>query len=183
MVDPGSGMAGAGSSPRTRGTARHALEVLGLVRFIPAHAGNSWRSIMRAPDRPVHPRARGEQIRPLARRSSSAGSSPRTRGTAFHSISHGPGVRFIPAHAGNRASTYPSPRTAPVHPRARGEQQWWRACSFTPCGSSPRTRGTERIDGTGHRHERFIPAHAGNSRTPCCCTAARPVHPRARGEQ
>ena len=52
-----------GSSPRTRGTdipRRHRRPEL---RFIPAHAGNSFRPVESGIHCPVHPRARGEQIR------------------------------------------------------------------------------------------------------------------------
>ncbi len=75
-------MANIGSSPRVRGTVTTAFAVGGPVRFIPARAGNRL-----APDplvglRPVHPRACGEQVTWLVFAATSAGSSPRVRGTA-----------------------------------------------------------------------------------------------------
>ena len=49
-------------------------------------------------------------------------------------------------------------------------------------GSSPLARGT-RADGTERSdYHRFIPARAGNTRERHCAAAARPVHPRSRGE-
>jgi len=70
-----------GSSPRTRGTPRPSWQIIQPVRFIPAHAGNTW---------PIE--------RDHCRKS---GSSPRTRGTRLRSASRQPAFRFIPAHAGN----------------------------------------------------------------------------------
>ncbi len=91
--------------------------------------------------------------------------------------------RFIPAHAGNRASDCRSAAATPVHPRACGEQINIRSPSATASGSSPRMRGTERRRLWDEGWRRFIPAHAGNS--PVALAEARTitVHPRACGEQ
>ena len=51
------------------------------IRFIPAHAGNRQLLQNLALDKPVHPRARGEQGLIKATDPSWDGSSPRTRGT------------------------------------------------------------------------------------------------------
>ena len=50
-------------------------------------------------------------------------------------------------------------------------------------GSSPRTRGTEFVLLSCLPHLRFIPADAGNRRTPLPGHPSPPVHPRGRGEQ
>ena len=50
-------------------------------------------------------------------------------------------------------------------------------------GSSPRTRGTGLFKYLPISIERFIPAHAGNSRHSVLRVRGPPVHPRARGEQ
>ena len=50
-----------GSSPRTRGTVRKRFPSVSIGRFIPAHAGNSWRDGRGQVQGAVHPRARGEQ--------------------------------------------------------------------------------------------------------------------------
>ena len=93
---------GAGSSPRTRGTARHSRSPARPRRFIPAHAGNRpCKRAARCPA-PVHPRARGEQTTASADAATLTGSSPRTRGTAPDAYRARQRVRFIPAHAGNR---------------------------------------------------------------------------------
>ena len=172
-----------GSSPRTRGTGRPHIHRHVLHRFIPAHAGNSSGGA-RAVSRPaVHPRARGEQSALMAPATAMSGSSPRTRGTAaLHVAALQPG-RFIPAHAGNSSAPDPRRGACTVHPRARGEQRRPQPLALNIPGSSPRTRGTGRPVRFGHWGCRFIPAHAGNSRSSWRPRWPSPVHPRARGEQ
>ena len=50
-----------GSSPRERGTLHHDLGGIAHARFIPARAGNAWRSCFRRMRSAVHPRASGER--------------------------------------------------------------------------------------------------------------------------
>ena len=90
-----------GSSPRMRGT-RLDRATRGLQkRFIPAHAGNTPILLQKSMMMTVHPRACGEHWDASKAGHSTAGSSPRMRGTP--SISAGVETlrRFIPAHAGN----------------------------------------------------------------------------------
>ncbi len=140
-----------GSSPRTRGTPKHARQFDGCPRFIPAHAGNTDHFVkdpLRCSVHPrargehviipahagntknqvgatlrltVHPRARGEHVTLTAEGYSRRGSSPRTRGTHADLLAPLDGARFIPAHAGNTAGPAYSRRCKWVHPRARGE--------------------------------------------------------------
>ena len=115
-----------GSSPRTRGTPPPLQTLLGLFRFIPAHAGNTGCACLGRAGTAVHPRARGEHL--------AMGPTP------------GPWERFIPAHAGNTPRSVlaevckrgSSPRTRGT-PSAKGRAMRMR------CGSSPRTRGTHRL--------------------------------------
>jgi len=153
----------AGSSPRTRGTAAPDHRQIAPVRFIPAHAGNSnrLRAALRA--RPVHPRARGEQVVELGAIFDQGGSSPRTRGTAAQHRDQDRQPRFIPAHAGNRCRGWVIPHSNSVHPRARGEQLAGYLIEHGHDGSSPRTRGTDIGQAAVLLPDRFIPAHAGNS--------------------
>ncbi len=111
------------------------------------------------------------------------GSSPRMRGTANISKSKSMVQRFIPAHAGNSACWDLLARLKAVHPRACGEQQVSRAFARLTHGSSPRMRGTERINPFSQFLNRFIPAHAGNSFDQSRSDALEKVHPRACGEQ
>jgi hypothetical protein len=112
----------------------------------------------------VHPCARGEHQPRIRRASRHRGSSPRTRGTRSRPRRTRGMRRFIPAHAGNTVAS--------------------RSSGSRPSGSSPRTRGTRgsslehlhrqlvhpRARGEHpmlpvmvHVHDRFIPAHAGNT--------------------
>ena len=173
---------GAGSSPRTRGTAGDAVDDATKQRFIPAHAGNRPALTGSEKQIAVHPRARGEQPSVSITSSSSTGSSPRTRGTETVQYQRRRQGRFIPAHAGNSARASSMCWAISVHPRARGEQAIKRRWSHSPCGSSPRTRGT----GVRSRHtacsSRFIPAHAGNRSKHTCTVNPLPgSSPRTRG--
>ena len=116
--------AGAGSSPRARGTGRCTRRQRCRRRFIPACAGN--RLLMRRNEHgaPVHPRVRGEQYRHMAMGSRADGSSPRARGTERLSCAHALKSRFIPACAGNRPARHHDAGCNPVHPRVRGEQMF-----------------------------------------------------------
>ena len=172
-----------GSSPRTRGTGKSVTLGPPGRRFIPAHAGNSRTRRSRRPNRPVHPRARGEQRAALPQDPCHSGSSPRTRGTATWRCLTSGSRRFIPAHAGNSSGGARAVSRPAVHPRARGEQP--QACQIGGAcfGSSPRTRGTDPPPPRRTSGRRFIPAHAGNRRPSESAFGSTPVHPRARGEQ
>ena len=174
--------AGLGSSPRMRGTRALAKSEFGIIRIIPAHAGNSPATSQTPGACSDHPRACGElacQIRIWDRPGGSSracgelqhgilqpldrvGSSPRMRGTRSRIDSHGLGLRIIPAHAGNSRSVV----------------------SFTAAltGSSPRMRGTPSNPPTGPLLARIIPAHAGNSSRSVSAAPTVPDHPRACGE-
>ncbi len=70
-----------GSSPRARGTRPRFRRQFPPRRFIPACAGNARLCAARTPERPVHPRVRGERARRSRYSSKASGSSPRARGT------------------------------------------------------------------------------------------------------
>ena len=89
--------------------------------------------------------------------------------------------RIIPAHAGQ--TLIPSrmfDRNAD-HPRACGANLLANMVALMLCGSSPRMRG--KLGGLPQRHEyvRIIPAHAGQTVSPCLRSANSPDHPRACG--
>ncbi len=171
-----------GSSPRMRGTQYCAISRMLMVRFIPAHAGNTGAARRRPGSRAVHPRACGEHRHCHWRRSRCRGSSPRMRGTLGQSLRQQKLSRFIPAHAGNTRRQRQGPNPSAVHPRACGEHCIIIACANTWGGSSPRMRGTPLICLLPPPHNRFIPAHAGNTPTPRWAKPCQTVHPRACGE-
>ena len=70
-----------------------------------------------------------------------------------------------------------------VHPRIRGERNWYCAPSLRRDGSSPHTRGTQHRHYRSHCCLRFIPAYAGNACGISTGQVSPPVHPRMRGER
>ncbi len=110
----------------------------------------------------VHPRVRGEHSSRCFRRISTAGSSPRSRGTWNNEQPLTGTRRFIPAFAGNMRLTGGIVCPYTVHPRVRGEHISLVCHAIPASGSSPRSRGTCR------------PRIVGGTRPP--------VHPRVRGE-
>ena len=169
--------------PRVCGELARAVEQPGLrLRFIPACAGNSiWVTRTRVTT-PVHPRVCGElRDVPLAG-VARLGSSPRVRGTPVGAVGQLVGGRFIPACAGNSASTPANRGRTPVHPRVCGElyssARPWRGFP----GSSPRVRGTLRPRRSSMMAGRFIPACAGNSSPVQRSQTPTAVHPRVCGE-
>ncbi len=110
-----------GLSPLARGTPSAPEHGRNITRFIPAGARNTpifskiYSSIA------VYPRWRGEHTAFSIPRVQHCGLSPLARGTLVGADTAGPGLRFIPAGAGN-TSTHEFPlRDTPVYPRWRGE--------------------------------------------------------------
>ena len=156
--------------------------MLSSGRFIPARAGNTPGTRGAFVVRTVHPRSRGEHIRPPMKRVRVIGSSPLARGTRQRSD---PGVwrsRFIPARAGNTRAPPGSLGCRAVHPRSRGEHGGNNSRSRVMCGSSPLARGTRPVRSRIRSLLRFIPARAGNTIPSVLRSVTTAVHPRSRGE-
>ena len=154
-----------GSSPHTRGTRPHAswmwhykwdhprirgehravtLDDSGSVGIIPAYAGNT--KTLR----------NGRVARP--------GSSPHTRGTQVHAVSHGLADGIIPAYAGNTTGMRSRTRTElGSSPHTRGTLD--RALREVPdVGDHPRIRGEHLPSRRVQTQARgIIPAYAGNT--------------------
>ena len=135
-----------GSSPRMRGTPSLSALQPSVRRIIPAHAGNSIQITLPYPSLADHPRACGELSPRVMSSSPSGGSSPRMRGTLLRQRNPQVLCRIIPAHAGNSRFLGLLVRVGLDHPRACGEldQQMDAISRFV--GSSPRMRGTPRVD-------------------------------------
>ena len=114
--------------------------------------------------------------------SSCNGSSPRLRGTLAVCDFEQFARRFIPASAGNTTLIFHGFLLALVHPRVCGEHAARMASARSFTGSSPRLRGTHEVHNAVACRERFIPASAGNTRTPDTEAIAVTVHPRVCGE-
>ncbi len=152
-----------GSSPRTWGTL--------------------WYQPSRLARATVHPHARGERTGAPAAINGHGGSSPRTWGTlTIGGLTMRIG-RFIPTHVGNAIDRRSVHDLSPVHPHARGERVKPPNAESACVGSSPRTWGTHAVGVAYHNRIRFIPTHVGNARSIRIDSAARAVHPHARGER
>ena len=121
---------GGGSSPRVRGTVHASAPIQAIARFIPACAGNSDLRAQARPALAVHPRVCGEQFRKKLNGCAGNGSSPRVRGTGALPALGISKRRFIPACAGNRATSKTLASALSVHPRVCGEQS--RASTSAP---------------------------------------------------
>ncbi len=171
-----------GSSPRTRGTPRHADHRPARQRIIPAYAGNTRHAPPHRVCGADHPRVRGEHLPPPMISVEACGSSPRTRGTRQVRAELSRKYRIIPAYAGNTTPKNTPLPAPPDHPRVRGEHITGTAMLLPSAGSSPRTRGTLLRHLFPFGHLRIIPAYAGNTVRYSAQWASSSDHPRVRGE-
>ena len=172
-----------GSSPRVRGTQKGRQRCRDHGRFIPACAGNARRNRWSARHSTVHPRVCGERKKAVSGAETTAGSSPRVRGTRLWRWSCIGRRRFIPACAGNAGARTAPKYTCAVHPRVCGERAFITGRGQDLDGSSPRVRGTRYISKYITKSDRFIPACAGNATPPANTRLSPPVHPRVCGER
>ncbi len=170
-----------GSSPRMRGKRQHRQVRADHERIIPAHAGQTARSLVSSGVLPDHPRACGANSVTLALSWPRPGSSPRMRGKRVQPAGIEERDRIIPAHAGQ---TGQSPSVAVEdadHPRACGANTYSPKIPQLSCGSSPRMRGKRRSAGRSCAGLRIIPAHAGQTFPPDTRMRWCSDHPRACG--
>ena len=152
------------------------------MRLIPAHAGKTGRRALRSSPQSAHPRSRGENVAHRRTDSSSAGSSPLTRGKHVWSPSRGSARRLIPAHAGKTIPYAVGVAYCRAHPRSRGENISATPISRPSRGSSPLTRGKPESRFQLLSCRRLIPAHAGKTVSVATTTIMKTAHPRSRGE-
>ncbi len=135
----------------------------GLIKIIPAHAGQTV-GVFASPRRIVdHPRACGANVRVLHARGHKCGSSPRMRGKLAAGLLEWLRRRIIPAHAGQTKSGWGMWIKGTDHPRACGANRSVSHFHASPSGSSPRMRGKPDRDRKGRVAGRIIPAHAGQT--------------------
>ena len=175
--------ASAGSSPRGRGTDLARELALGVLRVIPARAGNGTRPRCSSRRGSGHPRAGGERPNEGTKHRQTAGSSPRGRGTEAIFLSINPLERVIPARAGNGPPRHKARGRSSGHPRAGGERLGMPEDQQDGIGSSPRGRGTDGGETADRYTVRVIPARAGNGGRWARRPADRAGHPRAGGER
>ena len=172
-----------GSSPRVRGTDFLSFQMVNCARLIPAGAGNRTTFTWMMGSWPAHPRGCGEQGPARTGKEGYFGSSPRVRGTVAERGIFAHLSRLIPAGAGNRRPWSLRSDPAAAHPRGCGEQVVSFISRAGRVGSSPRVRGTVRLDKEPVINQRLIPAGAGNRWCWTRSLASLTAHPRGCGEQ
>jgi len=152
-----------GSSPLTRGKRISSTETAAYARLIPAHAGKTATGATSSRITTAHPRSRGENGRCSLSFSLLRGSSPLTRGKRGLVVACEVGARLIPAHAGKTPYGTTPHLQSGAHPRSRGEN--FVVVEELPdgVGSSPLTRGKQRLRLSLLSPPRLIPAHAGKT--------------------
>ncbi len=178
----GTGHAGQGSSPLTRGKLTGSTTGVSPTGLIPAHAGKTDDEAAGACDGGAHPRSRGENVGAHCLSPSLRGSSPLTRGKQYLHEQGFYQTGLIPAHAGKTLGVRRRSWVTRAHPRSRGENQAIDSTRVKVRGSSPLTRGKLIGGSTALTTWRLIPAHAG--KTPCLVHGheVERAHPRSRGE-
>ena len=173
---------GRGSSPRMRGTRESGMADYIAERIIPAYAGNTCPAIRKHSPTRDHPRVCGEHALSTVLSTSSAGSSPRMRGTPTCADYEIPWRGIIPAYAGNTQDSGILRRFSRDHPRVCGEHTSRNSSRRRMTGSSPRMRGTRHRRSVRSLRAGIIPAYAGNTGWYVSRYAARRDHPRVCGE-
>ena len=113
--------AGAGSSPRMRGTLRHSRGYPKSSWLIPTYAGNTLCSTPNAGARRAHPHVCGEHTASTIPLNQSKGSSPRMRGTQPDGHPELEAKGLIPTYAGNTLLGVCAALFAGAHPHVCGE--------------------------------------------------------------
>ena len=175
-------LGGRGSSPLTRG--RRTLSDLDRLAagLIPTHAGKTRLMVSDPHGRRAHPHSRGENSKALCRASRAMGSSPLTRGKLGLHMSLIWDIRLIPTHAGKTPRTVHGRNRSRAHPHSRGENHVFDVGGREYCGSSPLTRGKQKIKLMHCYVTGLIPTHAGKTRRASSSPRRRRAHPHSRGE-
>ena len=171
-----------GLSPLARGTFTAESPQRGIVRFIPAGAGNIELRSMYGLVQAVYPRWRGEHPLSVKTWLTTCGLSPLARGTCIPTSSSLMLSRFIPAGAGNIPDGGLKENDLVVYPRWRGEHAPASPMLQGTYGLSPLARGTCSGYEMFAALCGFIPAGAGNMIAYADFMTAMMVYPRWRGE-
>ena len=151
-----------GSSPHTRGAPPAPEEMDESDGIIPAYAGSTTVAQSASGHGTDHPRIRGEHDHALFFAGWRRGSSPHTRGARLRKESVLRPRGIIPAYAGSTRD--------------------FQGGFADGAGSSPHTRGAPTASRSPSGAGRIIPAYAGSTAPKPMAPAARPDHPRIRGE-
>ena len=170
-----------GLSPRVRGNQIGLRRHSGLLRSIPACAGEPPGRIRPPRCVTVYPRVCGGTENSIINACHSAGLSPRVRGNRIAAQQHPPLLRSIPACAGEPKGRHFATTRIGVYPRVCGgtDKPWF--VGETGRGLSPRVRGNQLTGSPQRVRTGSIPACAGEP--PRAGMAALPdwVYPRVCG--
>ena len=146
-----------------RGTLDSDFPIDAHCGIIPACAGNTARRFTTRRRWRDHPRVCGEHVNELRTSAGSLGSSPRVRGT-LRLRPRAPARRgIIPACAGNTILLNLFSFASRDHPRVCGEHVDVCTAFGGLVGSSPRVRGTRKLEVRKPLPLGIIPACAGNT--------------------
>ena len=151
----------AGLSPRVRGNQVIGLKADGLVRSIPACAGEPGLSHFTAAANTVYPRVCGGTLHGPIRPNPAQGLSPRVRGNLNDGVVELNGGGSIPACAGEPICPTSTTRRPGVYPRVCGGTGFAMPVTINHIGLSPRVRGNPAGDILHQLLGGSIPACAG----------------------
>ena len=171
----------AGLSPRMRGNLIGRRRRGRRVRSIPAYAGEPEGGVHSVAVGGVYPRVCGGTAKIAVHGSGQPGLSPRMRGNLDDEQPADIGIGSIPAYAGEPRLRARAVHRCGVYPRVCGGTGQRRRRSAPPGGLSPRMRGNPRLDCGCRRHQRSIPAYAGEPRARGIRGIRSAVYPRVCG--
>ena len=154
-----------GSSPHTRGALTNDAAWSQTKRIIPAYAGSTCGCSGMSTTTRDHPRIRGEHWYGFAAGGDDGGSSPHTRGARRPRRRRRPLRRIIPAYAGSTTAQTGKDAGKRDHPRIRGEHRPRGFRSAPGPGSSPHTRGAQKLGDAMGSARGIIPAYAGSTQS------------------
>ena len=150
-----------GSSPRVRGSHENLCEGWTAEGIIPAGAGLTRPACSCGASPGDHPRGCGAHFSSVAPSRTSAGSSPRVRGSLYSDTPAKNAVGIIPAGAGLTYSELWVSCWCWDHPRGCGAHTTQSTRRMSRAGSSPRVRGSRLSRTRARTALGIIPAGAG----------------------
>ena len=144
-----------------RGSRSQGWRQMAILRIIPAHAGLTASRYCLRPVSLDHPRACGAHSVLARKAAAEVGSSPRMRGSPVTKDNGCVTEGIIPAHAGLTLMSCHTHSAHWDHPRACGAHCVVFRNELIHEGSSPRMRGSRRLNRFFDVVFGIIPAHAG----------------------
>ena len=151
------------------------------TRIIPAYAGQISGVVCHSPGEQDHPRIRGTNLCCGLQSVKDQGSSPHTRDKCSKASGFLPGLRIIPAYAGQMGIRSRNSLRKRDHPRIRGTNLCCGLQSVKDQGSSPHTRDKCSKASGFLPGLRIIPAYAGQMGIRSRNSLRKRDHPRIRG--